>query len=138
MFALSKKSEYGLMALAYLSGLGRENWANVSEIATASAVPRELLAKILSELVRAGLAESASGPLGGFRLARPPAAVSLGDILRALEKKPGMIDCALGRQECRRPGVCSIRGPMFRVHEKVSRVFEETKLADLMTAYEVE
>lgn len=131
MFTLSKRAEYGLMAMSYLSGLPGGNWANVTEIAGAFAVSRELLAKILSGLVKAGLAESQAGPLGGFRLARPAAQVSLAEILRAIERRSGLIDCAPGHGICAVSRQCRIRGPMLGVHHKVKRVLEETSLADL-------
>ncbi len=132
MFNLSKKTEYGLMALSYLSGLAPDQRANVTEIADFSGTPRELLAKILSELVKAGLAESISGPNGGFRLARPASMVSLGDILRALERRPGLIDCQSADSTCQMTEVCNIRVPLARVHQKVSQILEETFLTDIM------
>ncbi len=131
MFTLSKRAEYGLMAMTYLSGLPGGEWANVTEIAGAFAVSRELLAKILSELVKAGLAESLAGPLGGFRLARPAERVSLAEILRAIERRSGLIDCAPGHGICAISRQCRIREPMLGVHRKVRRVLEETSLADL-------
>jgi Rrf2 family protein len=132
MFNLSKKTEYGLMALAYLSSLERGQVASVGEIAQTSAIPRELLAKILSELVKAGLAISFSGPTGGFRLARPASAVSLAEIVRALEKKSGLVDCTSQHINCTMTDRCSIRAPMTRVHKKVNRILEETMLEELL------
>ena len=100
MFSLSKKTEYGLMALAYLSGLPKDYWANVSEIARAASIPKELLAKILSELVKADLASSFSGPTGGFRLAKPPSKMSLAEILNVLDRRPGLINCVTANSNC--------------------------------------
>lgn len=132
MFTLSKKTEYGLMALAYLSDLPESHWANVSEIASASSIPRELLAKILSALVKAGLATSCSGPTGGFRLGRPASSMSLAEILGALDKRPGLINCITENGNCERTEICSIRLPMARIHRKVTRVLEETMLTEII------
>ena len=137
MFNLSKKTEYGVMALTYLSSIEKGTLASVGEISSAAAIPREHLAKILSELVKAGLAISQAGPAGGFRLARPASAMSLADILRALEKKAGLVDCTTGHDNCRLTDRCTIRMPMARVHRKVARVLEETKLEDLLTRHDV-
>lgn len=133
MFNLTKRTEYGLMALIYLSGKKGQQPANTGEIAQSASVPRELLAKILSELARAGLVDSYSGPQGGFCLARPASQVSLNDILSALEKKPGLIDCVSGKAGCHRSDDCTIRTPLTEVHRKVSRILKETTLTDIMS-----
>ena len=137
MFNLSKKSEYGVMALAYLSSLEPGRLASVGEIAKYSDIPREHLAKILSELVKAGLAASLSGPAGGFRLAKPASRLSLADILNALEKKSGLIDCISDEANCKMAERCQIRTPMAQVHRKVNRILEETMLEDLVAKYNV-
>lgn len=131
MFAMSKRVEYGVIAMTYLSGLGGDRRASVGEIAGASAVPRELLAKILSVLVKAGLAESYSGPAGGFRLAKPASETSLMEILRALERRPELVACTGGHDLCSLSRSCQIRSPMMNVHIRLRRVLEETTLADL-------
>jgi len=137
MFNLSKKSEYGVMALAYLSALEPGKLASVGEIAKHSDIPREHLAKILSELVKAGLAASNSGPTGGFRLAIPASQLSLADILNALEKRSGLIDCVSDEANCKMMDRCHIRTPMARVHKKVNQILEETMLEDLVAKYNV-
>ena len=132
MFNLTKRTEYGLMALIYLSGRKGHQPANTGEIAQSADVPRELLAKILSELARAGLVDSFSGPRGGFCLARPASMVSLNDVLSALEKRPGLIDCVSGKIGCRRSKDCIIRTPLTEVHRKISRILKETTLTDII------
>ena len=136
MLSLSKKAEYGLKALTYLSTMENGRLANVSEIARSAVIPKELLAKILSELVKAGLAFSAPGPTGGFQLARPASSVSLAEVLKALESRTGMIECASKNGRCTHMDTCVIRLPMARVNQKVSKILEETMLTDLMVKHE--
>jgi Rrf2 family protein len=131
MFALSKRTEYGVLAMSYLSGLEVGKRASVGEIAAAHAVPRELLAKILSELTKAGLAESYAGPSGGFRLAKPAAETSLMEIVRTLERRPGIVPCTGGRERCSMSHRCRIRVPMLDIESRMRKVLEETSLADL-------
>jgi Rrf2 family protein len=132
MFSLSKKTEYGLLAMIHLSRLDQGQLANVSQIAESTTVPRELLAKILSELVKADLAVSYSGPNGGFRLARPASAVSLAEILRVLESKTGLIECLSQNGRCDKSENCSIKKPMSGLHHKFRKILEETMLTDLI------
>lgn len=134
MFHLSKKTEYGLQALTYLSNLEDSRWANVTEIARSAMIPKELLAKILSELVKAGLALSFSGPTGGFRAAKDPKNISLAEILTALENKTGLIACDTGDGACKQRQHCTIRKPMTHVNKKVKQILEETMLADFLAS----
>ena len=135
MINLSKKTEYGLMALTYLSNLNRGQLANVAEIADSSVIPRELLAKILSELVKAGLAESYSGPSGGFKLARPAHNVSLSEIIKALENRYGFVNCLTPNSSCQRSDACKIKAPMARINRKVENILKETTLNDFRTEH---
>ena len=137
MFSLSKRTEYGLMALVYLSELDRDQWANVSEIAEASAIPKELLAKILSKLAKAGLTSSYPGPTGGFRLARPASSMSLAEVLNILDRRSGLINCATEHNQCHRQKNCTIRMPLARIHQKVARVLEDTMLTDILMKQKV-
>ena len=132
MFSLSKKTEYGLLALIYLSRLNNCELANVSQIAGSTAIPRELLAKILSELVRADLAESFPGPTGGFRLARPAGQVSLADVLRVLETKTVLTACLSKDGRCNQAANCSLKAPMAGLHRQFRTILEETRLSDLI------
>lgn len=133
MFSLSKKTEYGLMALIHLSRMENSRLVNVAEIARSTSIPRELLAKILSELVRANLAISHSGPAGGFRLARPASTVSLSEVFMALESKTGLSDCLSENGKCVKAENCVIKPPMARLNKKFRRILEETKLDDFIT-----
>ena len=132
MFSLTKKTEYGLLALIHLSGLETGRLANVSEIARSTAIPKELLAKILSELVKADLAVSFPGPTGGFRLGKDASIISLAEILQALENKTGLMECVSKNGNCHKLENCDIRSPMVRLNSKFSRILRDTKLVDFM------
>jgi Rrf2 family protein len=132
MFHLSKKTEYGVIALSYLSLLSKTENAKVGDISRTYDLPRELLAKILSELVKAGLAESYPGPTGGFRLAKPAARLSLAEIVDALESKSILVDCTAPGGHCVRVDSCHIQKPMIRVYKKMQQILEDTKLSDLL------
>lgn len=133
MFSLSKKTEYGLLALIHLSGLEDGDLAKVSQIARSTSIPKELLAKILSELVRADLAVSYSGPTGGFRLARSAKTVSLAEILNALEKKKGLTECMSDGNKCWKSGNCAIAMPLAGINQKFRRILEQTMLTDFIS-----
>ncbi len=94
MLRLTKKADYGLMALKYLAEQTAAQRAGSSpthpaqsakEIADAYHIPSQLLAKILQTLARAGLLVSHAGTNGGYALARPANKISLGSIIRAVD-----------------------------------------------------
>lgn len=81
---LTTRGHYSVKALLDLSLQPRFGPASVSAIATRQALPAPYLEKLLIELRRAGLVQSVRGPQGGYRLAKTPAQISVGEILAAV------------------------------------------------------
>lgn len=81
---LTTRGHYSVKALLDLSLQPRSTLASVKAIAQRQDLPAPYLEKLLIELRRAGLVESVRGAQGGYRLARPPAQISLGQILEAV------------------------------------------------------
>ncbi len=73
MLRLSKKADYGLMAMNHLAEHADQGSCSAKELAESYHIPPELLAKILQRLVKAGLLHSQHGTNGGYTLARDPA-----------------------------------------------------------------
>ncbi len=87
MLRLSNRARYAVRALYDLafSSADPDVPAQVRDVAGRQRIPMRFLEQIFQELKRAGLVESKRGPRGGFRLARSPDDVRLGDVLRAVE-----------------------------------------------------
>ncbi len=82
---LSVKSDYATRAvLALARHFPNETAMRVEQLAAAQGVPANYLVQILLELKAKGIAKSVRGKEGGYLLARPPAEISLGDVLRAV------------------------------------------------------
>src|SRR5579871_2718675 len=90
MLSLSKKTDYALLALSYLTRAGESRAVNTKEIAEQYAIPVELLAKILQKLAKAQLVVSTPGPTGGYRLARPAAAISIATVIQVVDGPPAI------------------------------------------------
>ena len=71
MLKLTKKADYGLIALKHLAVADGNGTASAKEIADAYGIPLPLLAKILQKLTKTGLLTSVAGTNGGYKLARP-------------------------------------------------------------------
>lgn len=94
----SNATAYALRALSNLPGDGSYRLAR--ELAARLDLPGPYLAKTLQALAQAGILESVRGPRGGFRLARPAADITVGDVFRALEGPDAMDGCILGFPTC--------------------------------------
>jgi len=82
---ISAKTDYALRALCELAVQEADTALKADDIAAAHAIPRSFLDGILLELRRAGLVASRRGPVGGHRLARPAYAITVADVVRAME-----------------------------------------------------
>ena len=82
---VSAKTDYALRAALELAAAPDEKPVKGERIATAQAIPLRFLENILMQLRHAGLVESRRGADGGYRLARPPADVTLADVIRAID-----------------------------------------------------
>jgi Rrf2 family protein len=82
---LGHTAKYALEAMAYLIPChARDEWGQIAEIARVGNVPRKYLEQVLLDLKNAGLVESKKGQRGGYRLARSPDQISLGQVLQAV------------------------------------------------------
>jgi Rrf2 family protein len=83
---LSAKAEYACLAVIALAQLGGDQEpVRVRDIADAHTIPERYLVQILLQLKAAGLVQSARGASGGYCLARPADAISLGEVLSAID-----------------------------------------------------
>ena len=129
MFRLSKKADYGLIALKHLAQHGNES-VSAREIAEEYRIPTELLAKILQRLARKGLLVSQHGTRGGYVLARDPSKISIVDVVEALDGPIGITPCERG-SNCEQLDVCSVRDPLMKLKVKVVRVLGDTSIYEL-------
>lgn len=105
---LTKAGDYALRCVLYLSGEGKGALATRKDIARAMKIPEQFLGKIAQQLSRAGIVEIIQGPRGGLRLARPPAMVTLLDVVEAVVGEIFLNDCVLYPEMCGRSCICAI------------------------------
>lgn len=134
MLQLTKRTEYGLIALVHM--VDREGgFASVREISEHYQVPRRLLAEVLKDLCRASLVESQRGATGGYALSRPAESITLGEVVSALEGAPRLASCeslvVAHVGECGLEPVCPIRSPLHRIREGIWHLMERTTLRSL-------
>ena len=133
---LSKKAKYALKALLYLTKNTDKGLVLISEIATAERIPRKFLEAILVDLKTQGVLQSTRGKNGGYSLAKNPAQVSVGNIVRMIDGPLAPIPCVSHLyyrkcDECLDEETCEIRLVMKKVRDATAAILDTTYLADL-------
>jgi Rrf2 family protein len=112
--------------------------ASLAEIAAEEDLPRAYLEQLVVNLRAAGLVTSTRGARGGYELARPPATISMADVLRALEGPLAPMLCASEDPEhatvCDRSTRCTVNLLWVRVRDAVAGALDSMTLADLVPA----
>ena len=133
---VSQKSRYALKAVLELSFRFGEGPVSISQIAKAQAIPARFLEAILAQLKRGGFVASRRGNEGGYILARPPAEVSVGDVLRVLQGPPLSTLCANHPQaECPHGPDCMFVKLWERACAAVETVYDSTNFQQMTERY---
>ena len=137
MLRLTKKADYGLMALKYLAeqpGAGAQSPAaqSAKDIAQAYHIPPPLLAKILQTLARAGLLVSHAGTNGGYALARPASKISAFEVIRAIDGPLFITSCITIHGSCDLAGHCTIKEPLRKVNDSIKELLSNILISDLI------
>jgi Rrf2 family protein len=134
MLKLTKKADYGLIALRHLSTTakaGPRASASAKDIAEAYRIPLPLLSKILQKLVRGGLLNSEQGTNGGYRLSRPPQEISALEVIRTIDGPIILTQCFTDHPGCDQSALCTVREPLRKVHEGILNLLAGISLSDL-------
>jgi Rrf2 family protein len=136
---LTRKSKYGLKALLLMARDYDRGPILASEMAGREQIPEKFLQSILLELTRRGIVRSRRGHGGGYRLARDPAAIDFGEVVRALDGPLALTPCvsltAYQRcDECADEQLCGIRLVMKAVRDSTARILEGASLAKVNRA----
>ena len=132
MLSLSKKTDYALLALSYLTEVEPGRAANTREIAEKYDIPVELLAKILQRLAKSGLVASTAGPSGGYRLARTPEKISVGSVIGIVDGTPAIAQCfRTDGHACEQLDKCTIRTPLERINARILQMLDLISLAEI-------
>ncbi len=133
MLRLTRKSEYGIIALAFMANRPQGAVSSAKEIAATFNIPHELMAKTLQKLVRHGLIESVQGARGGYVLAKSARDITLAAVIEALEGPVSLVEC-IGEDEascCSQLPFCNISDPFRIIQDAFYRFLTEISVADL-------
>lgn len=131
MLRLTKRADYGLMAIHFIASHGEDGAVSAKRIAEQFQIPPERLAKILQRLAKKGLITSHNGPKGGYVLTRPADRTTVGQVVRALEGPIRIVSCLAGDEDCPQYTNCSLRTPVQRLQASISDLLDAMTLAEL-------
>jgi Rrf2 family protein len=130
---LSKRTEYGLRAVVQLARLWPQGYVQSRDLAQHEKLPNKFLEAILLALRRGGFLESKVGSGGGYRLARAPREINVGDLLRRLEGRLTISHDTGGRRtEDNSPGEVAVRMINEKLTEATDNVLDNMTLEQLM------
>ena len=124
---------HGLWALARLEG---QQFVLLNELARIQNLSESYLAKVFQQLSRAGLVRAVRGKRGGYTLARPPATITVGDVVRALETDAPLYQCLAQERCCEAVLDCLLLGVFAEAEQQMYAVLDGVTLADLLADFQ--
>ena len=130
---LAQKTRYALRSVLFLAEEDGGASVQLARIAETQRVPPKYLELIMLQLKKAGLVESTRGPRGGYKLARPPAEISFGDVVRVMEGPIALVSCASENfyepcGDCHDEASCAIRRAFAIVRDQTASFLDGISL----------
>ena len=132
---LSQRTRYTIRAMLHLADRYGEGPVQLGEIAAAQNIPPKFLTVMLSQMSREGLVGTRRGRDGGYWLAKAPAEISYGELVRLTRGSLGLLPCAsrLAYEQCRNcisEDKCRLHRAMLMVRDETARILDGLSLAD--------
>lgn len=124
----SKKCEYGLQAILYLSSKKSGEAISAEEIANKLNIPKEFVSKILQSLTAKKITASKKGKGGGFFLAKAPSQIKLLDIVDAIDGLSFFSSCILGFPNCSKEKPCPLHNKWSILREKTYEMLNDESI----------
>jgi len=132
MLRLSKKVDYGLMALMHLAREDDASSWSAREMAETYHIPSGLLAKVLQRLAQDGFVASQHGKKGGYTLARPASQISVAEIVQAIDGTLSLTECSSADGNCLQFETCNVKSPLQRLHDRVVEMLSTLTIAQMV------
>jgi Rrf2 family protein len=131
MFKLSKKADYGLIAVKHLAMHRNEHACSANEIADEYGISTTLMAKVLQKLARQSLVAAKHGSTGGYQLSKTPDQISALEVITAIDGPVLITSCVTSHGNCDATSKCSVREPLRRVNESILNVLNTVTIAQM-------
>ncbi|GIW96265.1 MAG: transcriptional regulator [Pirellulaceae bacterium] len=127
---LALHTDYALRTLMYLAVVGRQ--ATAREVAEFYGISADHVAKVVNQLARRGYVQSVRGAGGGIRLSRAPEAISVGEVIEAMEGPLHLLDCVGSDGVCIIESYCKLRQVLREAERIQADYLRSVKLSDVL------
>jgi Rrf2 family protein len=131
MLKLTKKADYGLIALKHLAVNHERGSCSAKDIADTYGIPLPLLSKILQKLAKGGFLRSEHGTNGGYKLARDAQDITALEVIRLIDGPIFLTSCFTEHGMCSHSERCNVREPLRKVHEGILRLLSEITISEM-------
>ena len=131
MLRLSKKVDYGLMALIHLAQNSERSSWSAREIARSYNIPHQLMAKVLQKMVRSRLVVSHQGIRGGYALGRSAHRINVAEVIEAIEGPFSITNCISENGFCLQFEKCTIKSPLQLLNNSVILMLKRFTVAHM-------
>ena len=132
MIILSKLADYGVIVATHLAAFP-DRQVTAGAAAAATRLPQATVAKLLKTMAHAGLVTATRGASGGYRLARGAKAISVGEIVAAIDGDIGLTQCSVHVDECARTTYCPTRPHWAAINRAVGQALAAVSLDAMVT-----
>src|ERR1700751_5707399 len=132
MIILSKLADYGVIVATHLAAFP-ERQATAGAVAVETRLPQATVAKLLKALAHAGLVTAPRGPSGGYRLARAAKAISVAEVVAAIDGDIGLTQRSVHVDECARTTYCPTRPHWAAINRAVGQALAAVSLDAMVT-----
>ncbi len=133
---ITRQADYALRAMLYLAQLEPNERAATSHIADIQRIPPSFLAKIISQLSIAGLIHTSRGARGGVSMARPPEAISILEVVEAIDGPISLNECSQSPETCPFGGNCPLRTIWCGTQSELVERLRRTTFLEVLQEYE--
>lgn len=131
MGIFSKTCEYAMRSVFFIAHrTASGSRVGIKEIASGIDSPEHFLAKILQDLSRKGIVQSAKGPNGGFYMDAAALKRPLSDVVEAVDGNSLFTGCGLGLEHCSETNPCPLHNEFKDIRNKIQKMLQETSISE--------
>ncbi|HMK39701.1 MAG TPA: Rrf2 family transcriptional regulator, partial [Bacteroidota bacterium] len=138
MMQLSMTGEYAVRTMVHLAAAAPDDLVQISDISKEWGIPEGFLRKIVAQLSKNGLIRSQRGTGGGIRLSRPADALTLLDVIEAVEGKLFLNKCLIAPGTCHLDVTCAVHTVWVDAQKSLRNTLTSKSLADLASGFSVD
>src|SRR5688572_6006899 len=131
MIRLTRLTDYGIMLLTLFARDSNHPMKSARALSEEARLPLPTVSKILKLLARHGLLEAHRGVRGGFTLSRKPDAITMAEVIGALEGPIGVTDCCAPPSDCGIEKSCIVKSNWLKINKVVLEALDRITLAEM-------